>query len=288
MTDNRSRILTEFSQAQTLGIKDLFLIPAEPSNSGIWRMPYIVFILSGNVKASFLHNREYKQIICNPGTFFYCSNNGMLEFNNSGELGTSRRISMIYYGKYIRAISTSYFPDNTIPEHNTYYNSDIACPDIIQALLETLDALAARNGEYPKAAMPLLKALMILSVETMEAIKPEKSHIAEALWQKINHFVKVHCCEDICRGTVADHFSVSAGYISKQFKTFGHQDFTSYLTDLRLGQAANLLRETSLSLDEISMCCGFNYTSYFIRCFKKSYKMTPSAFRKMNLYNLER
>lgn len=53
-----------------------------------------------------------------------------------------------------------------------------------------------------------------------------------------------------------------------------------YINLIRLDMASRLLKETSLSITEISLDVGFDNVSYFIRVFKNKYGLTPDKYRK--------
>ena len=52
-----------------------------------------------------------------------------------------------------------------------------------------------------------------------------------------------------------------------------------YLLLLRIKHACDLLKETSLSMAEISSRCGFNDPNYFARIFKKYVSVSPNSYR---------
>jgi len=61
--------------------------------------------------------------------------------------------------------------------------------------------------------------------------------------------------------------------------TFG----TSVSQDLirsRIQHAANLLKQSEMSIEEIAYACFYSTPSYFVRQFKKTMGVTPSAYRK--------
>jgi AraC-like DNA-binding protein len=56
--------------------------------------------------------------------------------------------------------------------------------------------------------------------------------------------------------------------------------FTMRLTELRLRKAADLLiRAGGRRISDIAFDCGFNDLSYFNRCFRRRFGLTPSAAR---------
>jgi len=46
----------------------------------------------------------------------------------------------------------------------------------------------------------------------------------------------------------------------------------------RLARAARLLTEGDAAIKEVAWCCGFASASYFIRCFRQHFGLTPKAY----------
>ena len=55
----------------------------------------------------------------------------------------------------------------------------------------------------------------------------------------------------------------------------------NYIQILRLESAKEKIKEGILKISEISALCGFSDASYFTRCFKKRYGMTPAEYAKV-------
>jgi AraC-like DNA-binding protein len=55
--------------------------------------------------------------------------------------------------------------------------------------------------------------------------------------------------------------------------------FTTRLNELRLRQAAALLLQAERRISDIAFGCGFNDLSYFNRCFRRRFGLTPTAAR---------
>lgn len=69
-------------------------------------------------------------------------------------------------------------------------------------------------------------------------------------------------------------------YISKLIKKHSGETFKSLLQIKRLNQAAYLLQNTQLPVEDIISIVGYENTSYFHRRFKEHYGMTPKAYRQ--------
>ena len=53
-----------------------------------------------------------------------------------------------------------------------------------------------------------------------------------------------------------------------------------FIMDVRLKRSAQLLRESDLTISEISVLTGFANPKYFSICFKRHFELTPSEFKK--------
>ena len=59
-----------------------------------------------------------------------------------------------------------------------------------------------------------------------------------------------------------------------------HMTPSEYIVQVRVRNAANLLKESDLSLTQIALECGFSDSSYFGRIFHRAMGVTPSEYRK--------
>lgn len=74
--------------------------------------------------------------------------------------------------------------------------------------------------------------------------------------------------------------NLSTYHFSRLFKKHVGTSPHQYLLNYRLIQAKNLLVDSQLSIEQISIECGFYSTGHFINAFSKSTGMTPGKFRK--------
>lgn len=72
---------------------------------------------------------------------------------------------------------------------------------------------------------------------------------------------------------------LSPGHFSRLFSREFGQNFTTYMTHLKIEWAKQLLIKTNLSVTQISEELGFSEPGYFIKIFKREEGMTPLAYR---------
>lgn len=185
-------------------------------------------------------------------------------------------IGVIFWPKWVRAI----YIDQRIPateRHgpDVYFHSSRPIDGPGRSVL---DALLAGRLEQ-RIAVPLVEALLHLVIRMIAEDSPEAGAKSRASWQSIDCYLRDNWNMALDRGTVARIFKLHPVHISRLCRRFTGQGFGAYVAEMRLGHAAELLRNTRMTVDEISFECGYGYSSHFVRCFKQRYGLTPTAFR---------
>jgi len=87
------------------------------------------------------------------------------------------------------------------------------------------------------------------------------------------------------RQTIMDRFQLSKERVGAIFsKGSEHAKLSSYIQQLRLDYAANLLIEQpDKSIIELANECGFSSNTYFSDCFRQHFGISPTDFRKETL-----
>jgi AraC-like DNA-binding protein len=73
--------------------------------------------------------------------------------------------------------------------------------------------------------------------------------------------------------------SMSESRFMRYFRAATGMTFVSYLTHIRLHNAARLLRESDFNISEVADACGFSNQSYFDRQFRTEFETTPREYR---------
>lgn len=84
----------------------------------------------------------------------------------------------------------------------------------------------------------------------------------------------------LCLNKISDEFQISESYFSHMFKEKTGVNFSVYLENIRMDEAAKLVRTTDSNLSELYIQVGYNNPATFRRAFKKIYGVTPSAMRE--------
>lgn len=81
---------------------------------------------------------------------------------------------------------------------------------------------------------------------------------------------------------VAEQVYLSSAYFGILFKKETGENFSSYLTNLRMEKAKELLKQIDQNISEIAYQVGYANKRYFSRIFKKNVGVTPQEFRKIH------
>lgn len=79
---------------------------------------------------------------------------------------------------------------------------------------------------------------------------------------------------------LASQMNMTERTLARRFQTSFNLTFTSLLRDFRLYQAKLLLMR-GMSVSEAAYSCGFSSDSYFGRCYKKKYGLTPTQVKPL-------
>jgi len=116
-------------------------------------------------------------------------------------------------------------------------------------------------------------------MEYLSRIINTREHSENPIIKKVCEYIDKNLSQDISLDQVASYVNVSTFYLSKLFKEEKNITFVNFLTDKRLDKSRDLLKQTNLSIKEITSECGWNDQNYFSRIFKNKYGVTPSEYR---------
>ena len=87
--------------------------------------------------------------------------------------------------------------------------------------------------------------------------------------------------EQIKLDEIAKVTSLNSSYFSTLFKKETGENFSDFLIGCRLTEAKKLLKETTLTINEITSAIGYSDSKYFSKLFVKNVGITPSEYRKI-------
>lgn len=112
-----------------------------------------------------------------------------------------------------------------------------------------------------------------------EADLQQGPHI-QSVKQEIERYLLHNYSRDLSIGQAARDMHYSEPYFSKLFARCFQRNFLSYLTELRLKMAVDMLADPTVSIREIGVAVGYEDPNYFAKVFKKAYGLSPSDHRR--------
>lgn len=97
--------------------------------------------------------------------------------------------------------------------------------------------------------------------------------------EKACHYIKQHYGESISVEDIASSVFLTTNYFSTLFKEKMNKTVLTYLTEIRMKKARELLENTRLKNYQIAKKVGYSDSKYFVKVFKKYVGMTPYNYR---------
>lgn len=118
------------------------------------------------------------------------------------------------------------------------------------------------------------------SVDSFHAYDKTHNLPQEELLKPAIAYIENHYSEKITLKQLAQVCNVSESYLSRLFPKYYGQNVTEYMNTVRIAKAKTLLSNPEITVNYIARVCGYEDSSYFIKCFKKLNGVTPQAYRK--------
>lgn len=141
----------------------------------------------------------------------------------------------------------------------------------LHAALDEFQNRPIRQSDAPRAGQSILEA-------------QESSDIRHrAILELAANFVEENYRANIGATDIARHCGISTGYLSTIFRRHAKMAIPTYINNIRLNQAEEMLADVRIPITQIAEACGFNNLNYFTRVFGRHYGMNPSAYREERL-----
>ena len=100
--------------------------------------------------------------------------------------------------------------------------------------------------------------------------------------KQINEYISENIMDcGLNAAMLADHMIMSIATLNRKINSITGTNTTNYIRQRKLARAKYLLKNSSMSMGEIQVVCGFETPSYFSRTFRAEYGITPTECRKM-------
>lgn len=82
---------------------------------------------------------------------------------------------------------------------------------------------------------------------------------------------------------LSEDLNISTTHLYRKLKTLTGLSPVEFIRVFKLQKACELLANSNLSIKEIGYSLGFNNLSYFVKCFREQFHVTPSAYRQKGI-----
>jgi len=167
------------------------------------------------------------------------------------------------------------FDQQQFPFNNTVYlnNAFYLIPD-----MESLVAEYENRFKYYN-----LRCQVLLTKILLELLRHLEFHNGNnqqySLVNDITTYIQQHYAEPISNESIGKQFGYHPVYINSLMRRIANTSLHQYVIATRLHQAIQMIMETTLSVEEISLSVGFSNPQYLTRLFKSRFGVSPSEFR---------
>lgn len=129
----------------------------------------------------------------------------------------------------------------------------------------------------------LLKIVESFCAEILSISTSDHNEVSNYTIDKILAYISEHYNEQLSLKMLADKFHFNYYYLSSYFTAHNKEGFSEYLNKIRINKAIQILKNSDVSISEVSYMVGYSDNSYFCKVFKKYTDYTPSRYKKIAL-----
>ncbi|CAM3330305.1 AraC family transcriptional regulator [Paenibacillus lupini] len=140
----------------------------------------------------------------------------------------------------------------------------------------------------PAAHMKAAGYLQLLLAEFCSVYQMSEDNTALArvddsdkLMQQMIHYLSTQYAQPVSIEQMAESFGYNRAYLSRLFKRYTGVSPITFLLNLRIDKARQMIREREgLTIEQISASVGLQDSLYFSKQFRRLYGLSPSAYRE--------
>ncbi|SDZ65358.1 two-component system, response regulator YesN [Evansella caseinilytica] len=124
------------------------------------------------------------------------------------------------------------------------------------------------------------ESLNQLAASIIEQIRLARFSNGKLIVESIKHYLDEHYAAEITLTSLSMMYHMNSAYLSELFKSHIGENFSDYLTKVRMEKAKFFLKDPELKIIDIASLVGFSNSGYFSTVFKKYFGSTPVEYRK--------
>ena len=147
-------------------------------------------------------------------------------------------------------------------------------------IFEELVSISEWDINDNERVLPRINELLHLLIADAVAHAVPASSAPRSPVEEACAYIKNHYAQDISVDTLAQIVHLNKSYLARQFKKEFGMSPIAYLIKVRMDYAKKLLTESALPVKEVAVLCGYSDPSFFNFYFKKSFHISPAAYRR--------
>ena len=207
----------------------------------------------------------------------------MIEEGNEKEVLKALQGATSTYEKSTDSSSLNYYSDNnegfTVIRTLARKAAELGGCPIIK--IDEITQEAIQRVHHSKSSPDITQVQLNMILALTRAVAESKAlNNYSLLIRNIVIYIDSNYAKEISLSGIAENSHVSKEHLSRLFKKETGVTITEYVANARCKKAAELLTTTNLSISEISELVGYSDNNYFVKVFRKYYKMSPSQYRQ--------
>lgn len=151
-------------------------------------------------------------------------------------------------------------------------------PSLLKESIAVINELVNLQAPLEYREFLFFKLVTIINQSKEQA---QKSNTRYKLHLLLNH-LQENCFDEYDWNEIAQHFHLTLRTMFRHIKQTTGLTPENYIKRLRLLSARLKIRESDMTITEISLLCGFINSTHFSTLYKKTFGITPSEERKFN------
>ena len=191
-------------------------------------------------------------------------------------------------GSNSKKFTNVHFPTETlramVPGVEAMVGRELAPGGALSMAMDYSDLLLQHPEAVNEAGMAIAAHLLDLAAIGLGAradlaVQAQRGGLRAVRLKAVLTILQRHFSEpDFSAQKLAAEAGLSERYVNELFYEAG-ASFTTRLNELRMRKAADLLARKEGRISDIAFECGFNDLSYFNRCFRRRFGLTPTTAR---------
>lgn len=150
----------------------------------------------------------------------------------------------------------------------------------MKSVFELLKVLKDNKETVPGIVHALL--MLANSYHSIQNDTPKNANVSrrEKITHEFRRLVAQHFSKNKEVAYYADHLNITPKYLSEVLQVELGKSAKNFIDEFVMMEAKSLLKQTTMSVQEICYWIGYEDASHFAKSFKKLTKYTPSEYRK--------